>query len=170
MEPPTDDNIDSWFTDGEPDSDGSEVITPILSTQVSKCSVEVYGYEVLSIDKLFHKMEAYINEINAVMDPPIPKSTAMALLDHFKWDQARFLEKYFDDYDKLFEEANISKPKSGKEKQKNNKMKKLRSEDTFLCEICFTENDKSSITGLEECGHVYCNDCWGNYLNCKVKT
>ena len=167
-QPSTDDSID-WEEDGSDlESDESNNI-PDFSREVSKSSTDVYRYEVLSTVRLLDKMEAYINDINTVMDPPIPKSTVMALLDHFKWDKARFLERYFDDYDNLFKEANISKPKSVKEKQRNNQLKRLRSEDEILCEICFTEERKSRITGLEECGHVYCNDCWKSYLNGKVQ-
>ena len=171
MEPEvtTDDSVESESDGSDMESDGSNITSLMLSRQVSKCSAEVYRYEVLSTERLVDKMEANINDINKLMDPPIPKSTVMALLDHFKWDKARFLERYFDDYDNLFKEANISKPKSAKEKQTNNQMKKLRSEDEILCEICFTEERKLSITCLDECGHMYCNECWKSYLNCKVQ-
>ena len=100
-QPSTDESID-WEEDGSDlESDESNNI-PDFSREVSKSSTDVYRYEVLSTERLLDKMEAYINDINTVMDPPIPKSTVMALLDHFKWDKARFLERYFDDYDNLF--------------------------------------------------------------------
>lgn len=168
---PTDNDVKSMEQDLENDYDPDDdsCLSPPFSTQVSKSSVdEGYRYEVLSTDKLVEKMEAYIQEINSMMEPPIPKSTAMALLNHLKWDKTRFLEQYFDDCDRLFKEAKISRPKTTKEKQKNNILKKLKSVDEILCEICFTSQRKSSNTGLEECGHVYCNDCWRGYLNSKV--
>ena len=142
--------------------------SPFTSPRIS-IEESTFKYEVLSTDKLVHKMEAYICEINSVIDPPLPKPIAIVLLDHFKWDKDRFLECYYTDRKKIFKEAKISEPKTEYEKAKNNRMKRLKSEDDVLCEICFTEQRKVRNTGLEECGHVYCNDCWEGYLTSKVE-
>ena len=156
------------FEDFSSDESVSDILeSPLLTPQVSK--EEGFKYEVLSTDKLFTKMEAYICEVNYVIDPPLPKPIAIVLLDHFKWDKDRFLECYYTDRKKIFKEAKISEPKTEYEKAKNNRMKRLKSEDDVLCEICFTEQRKVRNTGLEECGHVYCNDCWKGYLTSKVE-
>ena len=143
--------------------------SPALSTQVSKISTdEGYTYEVLPVDKLVDKMETTITEIVGMINPPIPNSTAMALLNHFRWDRTRFLDKYFEDEDKLFREASVSKPKTLGEKDEANRLKKVNSLEEILCKICFNSQPKYHNTGLEECGHVYCNQCWRGYLNSKV--
>lgn len=39
-------------------------------------------------------------------------------------------------------------------------------EDGALCCVCFTETD--GLSGLDECGHMACEGCWGMYLRNKV--
>lgn len=157
----------SDFEDFESDDSIDDILeSPLLTPQLSKEGI--FNYEVLSTDKLVHKMEDYIKEINSVIEPPIPKATAIVLLDNFKWDKGRFMECYFTDTKKVYKEAKISEPKTEYEKVRNNRMKRLKSEDEILCEICFTEQPKIHNTGLEECGHVYCNHCWKGYLKNKV--
>ena len=128
-----------------------------------------HRFEVLSTNQIANKMDDDIKEINKVINPPLLKTTAMTLLDHFKWDRTRFLEQYFDDKEKVFKEANLAMPKPANETRKNDTRKRLRSEDKILCEICFTKQPKPENTWLEECGHVYCNECWKAYLNSKVQ-
>ena len=150
------------FVDDESDTSEYSILTPQISKE------DIFTYEVLSTSMLFQKMEEYISEINSVIDPPIPQAIAMVLLDHFKWDKNRFLECYYTDYKKVYKDAKISEPKTDYEKMKNNRMKRFKSEDEILCEICFTLQRKGENTGLEECGHVYCNECWEGYLKNKV--
>ena len=150
------------FISDESDTSEYSILTPQISKE------DIFTYEVLNTDMLVEKMEDYINEINSVIQPPIPKAIAIVLLDEYKWDKNRFLECYYTDHKKLFKAAKISEPKSDYEKIKNNKMERFKSEDEILCEICFTLQKKWCNTGLEECGHIYCNDCWKVYLKTKV--
>ena len=84
----------------------------IASSRSSRSSLEEeFAYEVLSIDKLVKKMHLYVIEVNKIIDPPMPKSTTMALLDYFKWDKDKLLDRYYDDKDKLFQETKIANPK-----------------------------------------------------------
>lgn len=47
--------------------------------------------------------------------PQIPPKTARILLQHFKWDRERLVERYYGsgDVDKIFEEAHCVKPSDG---------------------------------------------------------
>ena len=109
-----------------------------------------------------------VEEINNIMKPPLPFSTAVTLLNHLKWDKDNLFEKYLDDPDKLFKEAKISKPKTNEEKEKTNREKRLKYSDEMLCEICYLIQPRSLMTGLEECAHMYCKKCWNGYLTNKI--
>ena len=150
-------------------SDASNISYSVASSRSSRSSFEEeFAYEVLSIDKLVYKMQLYVIEVNKIIDPPMPKSTTLALLDHFKWDKDKLLDRYYDDKDKLFQETKIANPKSTFDVQKSNALKTTNPDIEFVCEICLIESSKMHQTWLEECGHMYCNDCWKNYLNAKV--
>eukprot|EP00124_Ichthyophonus_hoferi_P001853 Ihof_evm10s109 gene=Ihof_evmTU10s109 len=44
----------------------------------------------------------------------IPNSTARQLLYYFGWDKERLLERYYEDPDRLFQEANVINPNKAK--------------------------------------------------------
>ena len=52
--------------------------------------------------------------------------------------------------------------------KKSNALKTTNSDIDFLCEICFISSSQMYQTWLEECGHMYCNECWKSYFNAKV--
>ena len=155
--------------DSQRASDASNISYSITTSRSSQSSFEEeFAYEVLSIEKLVKKMHLYVIEVNKIIDPPMPKSTTMALLDYFKWDKDKLLDRYYDDKDKLFQETKIANPKNTFDVEKSNALKTTNSDIDFLCEICFISSSQMYQTWLEECGHMYCNECWKSYFNAKV--
>jgi len=124
-----------------------------------------FKYEILPPDKLSQAMNEDIEEINKIVEPPLPTSTVSALLNHLKWDKSRLLEQYFEDRDKLFKEAKVSMPKPSKLKKGG---KSKLSSNAVVCEICFESQNRSSMTSLSECDHSYCNECWTGHLKSKI--
>jgi len=128
--------------------------------------VPEFTYEILPPDKLIQAMNTDIEEINNVINPPIPPSTVSVLLNHFKWDKQRLLEQYFEDSNKLFKDAKVSIPKISKKKKSTRN--KQSSTAKITCEICFDSYNKSAMSSLPECDHSYCNECWRGYLTSKI--
>ena len=92
---------------------------------------EEYVFEVLSTEKIVQNMVDIIKEVNSVMQVifahqhevvekfiyqdfkfQIPATTVRILLNHFKWDKEKLLDKFYtgDDHDSLFAEAKVVSP------------------------------------------------------------
>merc|ERR1719422_2681867 len=137
----------------------------------ASCSTrqDEFTFEVLSADQIVHFMVDCIKEVNAVVQ--IPATTTRILLNHFRWDKEKLMERYYDgDQDKLFSEAHVVSPHR---REANPKVATRRSgrtagpEEEQLCEICFLSSPPSEMKGLE-CGHRFCQQCWGDYLRAKI--
>ncbi|KAK6631581.1 carbonyl reductase (NADPH-dependent) ari1 [Polyplax serrata] len=105
--------------------------------------VDDYPFEVLSTEEIVQHMVDSIKDVNTVVE--IPATTTRILLNHFKWDKEKLMERFYDgDQDQLFAEARVINPfrKPAIIKQK-------------------------MMTGLE-CGHRFCMQCWAEYLTTKI--
>jgi len=126
-----------------------------------------YFFEVLSTEEIVSNMVESIKEVSTVVQDQIPTTTVRILLNHFKWDKERLMERlYSEDQDAMFLEAQVISPF-----KKNpvilTKKKSHKSTDVLECEICCHSLPKSMMTGLE-CGHLYCTSCWTEYLTTKI--
>jgi ariadne-1 len=66
----------------------------------------------------------------------IPATITRILLNHFKWDKEKLMERYYDaDQDKLFKEAHVINPFNKPNLICKPKIKKTGTED---CDICFS--------------------------------
>ncbi|XP_047738111.1 E3 ubiquitin-protein ligase arih1-like [Hyalella azteca] len=100
---------------------------------------EDLAYEILSTEDVSEHMLECIKEFNSVVK--ISHTTARLLLNHFRWDKEKLMERFFDsNQEKLFEEAQIASPYKKKDQM---------------------------MSGLE-CGHRYCLSCWSEYISTKV--
>jgi len=124
-----------------------------------------FQYEVLSTEKIVEHMVDCIKEVNTVIQ--IPTTTVRILLNHFKWDKEKLMERYYsDDQEAMFGEAKVVPPhrKIAIHPPTGSRSAKMA---TFECEICFLTLPKGNMTGLE-CGHFFCKSCWTEYLNTKI--
>ena len=100
----------------------------------------------------------------------IPTTTVRILLNHFKWDKQRLMDRYFSDQKEvMFTEAKVVFPQPQEISSTTNwsaasKSSKIR---TFECEICYLTLPQAKMTGLE-CKHLYCTVCWTDYLSTKI--
>ena len=100
------------------------------------CGEEDYPYEVLSTERIVEHMVECIKEVNSVIQ--IPTTTVRILLNHFKWDKEKLMERYYsDDQEKMFTEAKVVPP--GRKITFNPASSSSRSavKQTFECEICY---------------------------------
>ncbi|XP_071965715.1 E3 ubiquitin-protein ligase arih1-like [Antedon mediterranea] len=126
-----------------------------------------FYYEVLNPDAIVQHMVDTIREVNNVVE--IPATVTRILLNHFKWDKEKLMERYYDgDQDRLFSEAHIVSPHRQSTPQSASKVN-TRSSSCLMqsCMVCcrtMPTNDFSSL----ECGHKFCNECWTRYLSMKI--
>ncbi|XP_023338775.1 E3 ubiquitin-protein ligase arih1 isoform X2 [Eurytemora carolleeae] len=134
------------------------------ATHSNEIIEEEYHFEVLTTEQIVSHMVDCIREVNTVIQ--IPTTTVRILLNHFKWDKEKLMEKYYsENQDALFEEAHVVSPYR---KVPVSKVKRIPTTSSALdCEICCLSTPKSMMTGLE-CGHLYCKNCWTEYLTTKI--
>ncbi|XP_055325889.1 E3 ubiquitin-protein ligase ariadne-1 [Sitodiplosis mosellana] len=157
------DNVDSGnVSSGEDDF-------PIVDEVEMSCSKDrqsehdEYPYEGLTTEEIVQHMVDCIKEVNTVVE--IPATTLRILLNHFKWDKEKLMEKYYDgDQEAFFREAHVINPFNKPVAVTRPKLKRSGTEE---CEICFSNFPPSMMTGLE-CGHKFCTHCWGEYLTTKI--
>lgn len=116
------------------------------------------NYEVISSGKIAEEMDAIISEVSSVIN--IPKTTTRILLNHSNWDKDKLLEKYYDgDQETFFREAHVVNPFKT--------IKSLKTSESSECQVCFSTVEPTVMSGLQ-CGHLFCTDCWDEYLKTKV--
>jgi len=148
------DEVDDFGIDMDPEPGGSHA---------QKIEDE-YPFEVLSTEKIVSNMVESIKEVSAVVQDQIPTTTVRILLNHFKWDKERLMERlYSDDQEAMFVEAQVISPF----KKKPEQAKKKTMKPTEECDICCLSLPKAMMRGLE-CGHLYCTSCWTEYLTTKI--
>jgi len=71
--------------------------------------VEDFSYEILNPEQIVQHMVDCIKDVNQVLQ--IPATTTRILLNHFRWDKEKLMERYYiGDQQKLFEEAHVIPP------------------------------------------------------------
>ncbi|XP_033212517.1 E3 ubiquitin-protein ligase arih1l-like [Belonocnema kinseyi] len=128
------------------------------------------AFEVLSTEQTVQHMVNSIREVNTVVG--IPVTTARILLNHFKWDKEKLMERFYDgNQEKLFENARVINPfkhgPTGDQPSQCSSKRCTSKTEKEQCEICFSTLTKHMMTGLE-CGHRFCIDCWDEYLTTKI--
>ncbi|XP_062554834.1 E3 ubiquitin-protein ligase ariadne-1 [Armigeres subalbatus] len=124
---------------------------------------EDYPFEVLTTEEIVQHMVDCIKDVNTVVE--IPATTTRILLNHFKWDKEKLMERFYDgDQEKLFKDAHVINPFRKPSTVNKPKIKRSGTED---CEICYSSFPPSMMTGLE-CGHRFCTQCWQEYLTTKI--
>ncbi|XP_043189750.1 E3 ubiquitin-protein ligase ariadne-1-like isoform X2 [Amphibalanus amphitrite] len=135
---------------------------PQASTSESRSQEDdEYIFDVLSADELVEFMLAEINQVNEIMK--LPTTMVRILLNHFNWDKAKLLERFYDtDQEQLFREAHVVSPFITNKATGQPQLGGVEQ-----CEICLTEQPSSAMSGLA-CGHRFCSDCWSGYLTTRV--
>ncbi|KAJ6647299.1 E3 ubiquitin-protein ligase ARIH1 [Pseudolycoriella hygida] len=102
-----------------------------------------------------------IEDVNSILG--LGKKVARLLLIHCKWDKVLLMEKFFNDHQKLYEEAHVINEANS---TKSNTSANSESNECgiCLCEMTFDE------TVTNSCEHKFCKTCWSLYLKMKIMT
>uniref|UniRef100_T1GHE6 E3 ubiquitin-protein ligase ARIH1-like UBA-like domain-containing protein n=1 Tax=Megaselia scalaris TaxID=36166 RepID=T1GHE6_MEGSC len=93
-----------------------------------------YPYETLTTESIVQTMIDCIDDVNSVLN--LPKTTTRILLNHFKWDKEKLLERYFEsNQEKFFRDAHVVNPFN---KPKLKSKPKVPSSGLEECEICLS--------------------------------
>lgn len=115
-----------------------------------------FHYKILSQNQYVDLMMNYVDEVKDILQ--LSSSIVKLLLNYFKWDKQRLLEKFYDmNHEEFFHQAKIINPFSSKLSDSNSEN---------LCLICYLD-DQNNMFNLE-CKHTFCNDCWKNYINNEI--
>jgi len=130
---------------------------------------EEYHFEVLSTEDIVSHMVENIKEVSSITQ--IPATTIRILLNHFKWDKEKLMERYYtEDQETMFEEAQVISPNRSRETAESLRAQRPSSAGTASvldCDICCLSLPRQMMTGLE-CGHLFCTQCWTEYLTTKI--
>jgi ariadne-1 len=116
------------------------------------------NFKVYHPDDIQAQQDDLIDEVNMILD--IRKEDAAILLRHFRWNKERLIEDYMDRPKKVLEDAGLGPSTTGPPK--------LEVIPGFMCDIC-CEDEPGLKSFAMKCGHRYCADCYGQYLNQKIK-
>ena len=160
------DDDDTWCDDMLDDGDesGDDVLDVDESDSFDDVneSNEESSSKVLTSGQVVEVLFKELREVQNIIQ--IPMTSVRILLNHFKWDKQKLYERYYLEScsEKIFEEAKVLSP---------SKIEALaaRTMDASStdCEICFLPLPDSSKAGLE-CGHLFCTECWKEYLETKI--
>eukprot|EP00035_Acanthoeca_spectabilis_P004015 m.97803 g.97803 ORF g.97803 m.97803 type:complete len:529 (+) comp12408_c0_seq5:199-1785(+) len=151
------------FDDDDFDGDGGFDIVSDDDDGAAGAADDDVAVEVLTPEDIMSTQEDAIKEINEMFQ--IPSNTARILLQHFKWDRERLIERYYGsgDLDKIFEEAHCVKPSDPADAA--SAASGAAVDAIVECPVCMEET--AAVTRLS-CDCVFCNDCLRQYATDEV--
>jgi len=95
---------------------------------------------------------------------------AQDLLNKANWDQDKLLSEYFSDTEAFLKQHALDEKtiSSSSDKLSTDTMEEV--EEEITCSICFDDFPPAETTKLDECKHLFCNDCWGENLAFQIST
>jgi len=109
-----DDLYPSEMSDNESDSETDvEIVFGDGTDGIDSQPMEDFNFDVLSPEEIVQHMVDCIKDVNQVLQ--IPATTTRILLNHFRWDKEKLMERYYiGDQEKLFDEAHVIPPHNSK--------------------------------------------------------
>ncbi|XP_055347495.1 E3 ubiquitin-protein ligase arih1-like [Paramacrobiotus metropolitanus] len=122
-------------------------------------------YDVLSPEQICQYMTEVVREVNQVLQ--LPTTTVRLLLSQLNWDKESLMERFFEDSEKLFQDAHVVCRSDSIGSDKEDMHAASTSKET--CEICYTtlKSGSGDWKGTD-CGHRFCGSCWKTYLTGKI--
>ncbi|PSR80304.1 hypothetical protein PHLCEN_2v6776 [Hermanssonia centrifuga] len=164
----SDDGSDAYVYDSDgplEDDDDSDCLIPAnMDKGKQKMGVDS---RALSLEDLQNLLTSDIRRVASItgLEHPI----ASILLQHFRWNEDRLLEKYMDSRATVLREA--GEPQNNQPPSNAappNKRARLDTPTEFVCAICFDTLSADEIFKLR-CAHGFCAACWTQYVTTKVR-
>ncbi|XP_050233757.1 probable E3 ubiquitin-protein ligase ARI8 [Mercurialis annua] len=115
------------------------------------------NYEILTVAKLEKRQEDEISKVSTSLS--IPRNAATLLLHHYRWTDTKLFDDWFDDEDKVREEAGLLN------KERNECSCSRDGE--LTCNICFDSFTLENFTSAV-CGHCFCKICYVTYITGRI--
>lgn len=157
---------DGYGSDTEEEEEDDEYVTlePEYSSTSGKHKGEDFQYNILTADDVVQHMGDCVAEVSSVVQ--IPATTTRMLLNYFRWDQEKLMERYYGgNQEEMFSAAHVMSPFEKSLSSDGGSAKNLPAE--TVCEICFLPMPSNMMNGLE-CEHKFCSMCWKDYLTTKI--
>lgn len=126
--------------------------------KAAKKAYEV-DFTVYDPDDIQSHQDKQIQEVANILSQP-PQAAAI-LLRYFRWKKEELIDKYFQDTDKVLEDAGLGQDADAHPPR-------VEKVPGFMCDIC-CEDDADLETFAMRCGHRFCVDCYKHYLEGKIK-
>ncbi|KAJ1495026.1 hypothetical protein T484DRAFT_2273029 [Baffinella frigidus] len=112
--------------------------------------------------------------IEAVMDlTELPPQTSRQLLQQMRWNYEKLAELYFEDPEALLSKAGAVVRENAVRELSGSAVCLANSQEERMCSLCCDTFEgceaNASMTALEACGHLFCNDCWRRHLKIQIE-
>ncbi|KAK4685464.1 ariadne-1, partial [Tremellales sp. Uapishka_1] len=167
-----------------------DILSPGIDDLPAKNPYDVM-YKVRTTHEITEMQQKEVKKIQTLLE--VPASTAAILLRHYSWNSEKLQEQFWTDPSLALSQAGLSPPTESHPLPSTSQpssprrftrgvaraplpspTKQARSLaiNPFECPICccdYPQSEVASKTLALGCGHRFCRDCWGEYLNGKVK-
>lgn len=123
----------------------------------------IIGLEVRSSFRLTFLARFALTPIPLDVQSPI----ASILLQHFRWNRDRLIERFMDDSATVLADAGEPDVAPSSPNPRPSKRVRLDTPTEFMCAIC-CDTDPANVF-RPRCGHEFCEACWATYVTSKIK-
>ena len=118
---------------------------------------------MLDSAELVPYMKKKIADVTSVLE--IPSSAATILLREHKWVKERVFDVYYGDESEKIQEKCGVRSRCAYGNQKHKPVIASSDEHKKECQICTDDGFDSSEMLAMPCGHEFCRDCWGQFVD-----
>jgi len=147
------DEYDEYESDSEYEDSESENVALIATT-----APPTPKYDLLDRRTIWSMMDEHLQSLHGITG--LSYTTLRVLLNRFKWDKNRLLEKFYDCPAKLFTDANIHQASESE-------MKPTSGQDDAECTICLCEVESQHLV-YGVCGMYFCKECYTEYARVQI--
>jgi len=123
------------------------------------------GLRLVDAAEMASELNEVLEEVSQLLNIPI--EAANVLMRHYKFNKEKLIEQFYEDSEKVTGAAGVShrcfecpgQPSTPATKGKKQSKKKS----THYCQTCM-EDVPVAETYAMSCGHSFCVDCWGGFL------